>query len=219
MRKLIEREIVVASHNEGKVREINELMAPYGYFVKSAAEHGLPEPVETGATFEENSAIKAVAAATATRLPALADDSGLCVDFLDGAPGVYTADWAEKPDGSGRDFGMAMERVVNALSDKGAVNANDRRAKFISVLCLAWPDGHKEFFRGEVEGDIVWPPRGDNGFGYDPIFMPDDHTRTFGEMNSNEKHHFNPSQPEQALSHRARAFVLFAGNCLIAADD
>ena len=219
MRKLDEREIVVASHNEGKVREINELISSFGCFAKSAADLELSEPEETGTTFEENSAIKAVAASIATGLPALADDSGLCVDALDGAPGVFTADWAEMPDGSGRDFAMAMEKVVNAMNESGAPNSTSNRARFVSVLCLAWPDGHTEFFRGEVEGTIVWPPKGNMGFGYDPIFMPDGHDRTFGEMASNEKHHFDPEQPENALSHRARAFAIFSGNCLNETDD
>ena len=214
MRKLEERELVVASHNKGKVREINELLAPYGYLVKSASDHDLPEPEETGSTFEENSAIKAVAASDATGLPALADDSGLCVDALFGQPGIYTADWAERPDGTGRDFAMAMEKVVNALAMKGGQDPGNRGARFVCVLCLAWPDGHQEYFRGEVKGEIVWPPRGNLGFGYDPIFMPDGHQRTFGEMTPDEKHHFDPKEPDGALSHRARSFALFAANCL-----
>ena len=200
MRKLSEREIVVASHNAGKVAEINELIEPYGFKAKSAADLGLPEPDETGTTFEENAAIKALSAATISGLPALADDSGLCVNALDGDPGVYTADWAEKPDGSVRDFAMAMEKVEEAIAKTGSA---DRGAHFVSVLCLAWPDGHCEYFRGEVEGQLVWPPRGLAGFGYDPVFMPAGHERTFGEMIA-----------ASALSHRSRAFVKFADTCL-----
>ncbi len=215
MRKLVEREIVVASHNAGKVREINELIAPFGYLAKSAADHNLHEPEETGMTFEENAAIKAHAAAQATGLPALADDSGLCIDALDDAPGVHTADWAEKPDGSGRDFAYAMEKVEQALKDRNACVSDKRKARFVAVLCLAWPDNHHEHFRGEIEGTIVWPPRGEKGFGYDPVFMPEGHDRTFGEMIADEKHSWDQNIPESALSHRARAFALFAPSCLV----
>ena len=214
MRKLTEREIVVASHNSGKVDEINALIKPFGCVARSAAELGLPEPEETGVTFEENAEIKAAAAATATGLPALADDSGLCVEGLNGDPGVYTADWAEKADGSGRDFYMAMEKVENALQKNGFTTTEQRRAKFVAVLCLAWPDGHSEFFRGEVSGQIVWPPRGEAGFGYDPVFLPDGHSRTFGEMTAEEKHGWDAARPHDALSHRARAFTRFATECL-----
>lgn len=211
MRKLESREIIVASHNAGKVREINDLIAPFGFSAKSAAEMSLPEPEETGTTFEENAAIKALAAAKATGLPALSDDSGLCVTALDDAPGVYTADWAEKADGSGRDFMMAMEKIQTAINAKGT---NEHSAKFVAVLCLAWPDGHREYFRGETHGEIVWPPRGDAGFGYDPIFLPDGHSKTFGEMSAEEKHSWKPEQQDDGLSHRARAFALFARTCL-----
>lgn len=214
MRKLVEREIVVATHNAGKVREINDLLAPFGFSAKSAAELGLAEPAEEGTTFEENAKTKALAAATATGLPALADDSGLCVDALGGDPGVYTADWAEKDDGSGRDFFMAMEKVEAALRKEGGVNPYQRGAKFVAVLCMGWPDGHVEYFRGEVEGQIIWPPRGDAGFGYDPVFLPDGFNRTFGEMTAEEKHTWNPENPSIALSHRARAFSKFALQCL-----
>ncbi len=214
MRKLESRELVVASHNAGKVKEINDLIGPFGFIAKSAAELSLPEPEETGATFEENATIKALSAARATGLPALSDDSGLCVKALGDAPGVYTADWAEKDDGSGRDFFMAMEKVESALQKCGATEPHVRGAKFVAVLCLAWPDEHLEFFRGEVEGTIVWPPRGDAGFGYDPIFMPEGHDRTFGEMSADEKHSWDKDQADDGLSHRARAFAKFARNCL-----
>lgn len=213
MRKLAEREIVVASHNSGKVREINALITPFGFTAMSAAELDLGEPEETGTTFEENSAIKALAAAKSTGLPALADDSGLCVDVLGGAPGVYTANWAEKDDGSGRDFMLAMERVEREIQKTAAATVN-RKGRFVAVLCMAWPDGHVEYFRGEVEGVLVWPPRGEAGFGYDPVFLPDGHERTFGEMSAEEKHGWNPDQPDSGLSHRARAFALFAKTCL-----
>lgn len=212
MRKLDTRTIVVASHNAGKIREIAELIGPLGFSAKSAAELGLQEPDETGTTFEENAGIKALASAKASRLPALSDDSGLVIDALDGAPGVYTANWAERDDGS-RDFAMAMEKVERALEERGATTVGQRTARFVSVLCLAWPDGHMEFFRGEVEGTVVWPPRGDKGFGYDPVFQPKGHDLTFGEMSSDEKHGWRPGEPE-ALSHRARAFKRFVETCL-----
>ena len=214
MRKLQTREIVVASHNAGKVAEINDLIAPFGFLAKSAAQLGLEEPEETGTRFEENAAIKALAASRATGLPALADDSGLCVNALGGDPGVYTADWAEKPDGSGRDFYMAMEKVEAALMERQAITTAQRGAKFVSVLCMAWPDDHVEYFRGEVEGTLIWPPVGDSGFGYDPVFMPEGHTRTFGQMNAEEKHGWDASRQDNGLSHRARAFALFARTCL-----
>ena len=219
MRKLTEREIIVASHNAGKVREINELIAPFGFSAKSAAELDLPEPEETGTTFEENAAIKALSAARATGLPALADDSGLCVEALGDAPGVYTADWAEKDDGSGRDFLMAMEKVEEALKKAEAVQPDQRSAKFVAVLCLAWPDEHLEYFRGEAPGEIVWPPLGDAGFGYDPIFKPEGHERTFGQMTAEEKHGWDASRSDDGLSHRARAFALLARTCLSESSD
>ncbi|RJG46753.1 RdgB/HAM1 family non-canonical purine NTP pyrophosphatase [Mesorhizobium sp. DCY119] len=208
MRILTEREIVVASHNEGKLREFADLMAPFGFQAKSAKEYGLPEPDETGTTFEENAFIKAFASAKATSLPALSDDSGLVVDALGGQPGVYTANWAEKPDGT-RDFGMAMQRTEVALHEVGATDPEDRKGRFVAVICVAWPDGHAEYFRGEAEGTLVWPPRGEKGFGYDPVFMPDGHDLTFGEMTAEQKHGWKPGQDE-ALSHRARAFQKFA---------
>ena len=190
-RPLHGRKIVVASHNEGKLREFAELMEPFGFQAPSAREFGLPEPDETGTTFEENAWIKAGAAAGATGLPALSDDSGLMVDALDGAPGVYTANWAEMPDGS-RDFMMAMRRTEDLLREKRALSAAERRARFVAVICLAWPDGHAEYFRGEVPGRLVWPPRGDKGFGYDPIFVPAGHDATFGEMEPDDKHRMSP---------------------------
>ncbi|TIL40212.1 MAG: RdgB/HAM1 family non-canonical purine NTP pyrophosphatase [Mesorhizobium sp.] len=208
MHSLDGHEIVVASHNAGKLREFADLMAPFGMEAKSAKEYGLPEPDETGTTFEENAYIKAFAAAKATGLPALSDDSGLCVDALGGAPGVYTANWAEAPDGA-RDFGMAMQRAEVALQEVGAVDPAQRKGRFVAVICLAFPDGAAEYFRGEVEGTLVWPPRGELGFGYDPVFVPDGFEKTFGEMTAEEKHGWKPGQPT-ALSHRARAFQKFA---------
>lgn len=212
MRKLETKTIVVASHNAGKIREIADLIGPFGFSATSAADLKFAEPEETGTTFEENAAIKALASAKASGLPALSDDSGLVIDALDGAPGVYTANWAEREDGT-RDFAMAMEKVEKALAERGAVSPDQRTARFVSVLCLAWPDGHTEYFRGEVEGTVAWPPRGDKGFGYDPVFQPDGHALTFGEMSSDEKHGWKRGEPE-ALSHRARAFKLFVETCL-----
>lgn len=208
MRALEGNKIVVASHNAGKLKEFADLMGPFGLEAKSAREYGLPEPDETGTTFEENAYIKAHAAAKATGLPALSDDSGLVIDALGGAPGVYTANWAETPDGT-RDFGMAMQRAEVAMQEVGAVEPGERKGRFVAVICLAWPDGHAEYFRGEAEGTLVWPPRGTSGFGYDPVFLPDGHQRTFGEMTAGEKHGWRPGQA-QALSHRARAFRKFA---------
>ncbi|MET3523310.1 RdgB/HAM1 family non-canonical purine NTP pyrophosphatase [Mesorhizobium abyssinicae] len=208
MHSLNGHKIVVASHNEGKLREFADLMAPFGFEAKSAKQYGLPEPDETGTTFEENAYIKAYAAAKATGLPALSDDSGLCVDALDGAPGVYTANWAETPDGS-RDFGMAMQRTEVALQEVGAAEAAQRTGRFVAVICLAFPDGEAEYYRGEAEGTLVWPPRGTLGFGYDPVFLPNGFENTFGEMSAEQKHGWKPGQPT-ALSHRARAFQKFA---------
>lgn len=180
--------LVVASHNAGKVREIAALLAPLGVEAVSASELGLPEPEETEATFVGNAALKARAAAAASGLPALADDSGLEVFALGRAPGVYSARWA----GQGRDFRAAMERVWSELEGRP-----DRSARFVCVLALAEPDGAVQTFEGEARGEIVWPPRGEKGFGYDPIFVPDRHQRTFGEMSHEEK---------LPLTHRARAF-------------
>jgi XTP/dITP diphosphohydrolase len=206
MRKLDSKTIIVASHNAGKIAEINDLIGPMGFTAKSAKELNLAEPDETGTTYEENARIKALASAMASGLPALSDDSGLAIDALDGAPGVYTANWAEREDGS-RDFAWAMEKVERALEEKGVLAPDQRKGRFVSVLCLAWPDGHTETFRGEVEGEIVWPPRGTAGFGYDPIFKPDGYETTFGEMTAEEKHGWRPGDAD-ALSHRARAFKL-----------
>jgi XTP/dITP diphosphohydrolase len=198
MRPLEDKKIVVASHNDGKLREFAQLMAPFGFEAKSAAELGLPEPDETGTTFEENAYIKAFAAAKATGLPALSDDSGLCVDALDGQPGI------------------AMQRTEIALHEVGASDPARRTGKFVAVICLAWPDGYAEYFRGEAEGTLVWPPRGDKGFGYDPVFQPNGYDKTFGEMDAEQKHGWKPGQAE-ALSHRARAFQKFARTKLGAA--
>ena len=212
VRKLSGKELVVATHNAGKVREIGQLIAPFGLTARSAAELGLDEPEETGVTFEENAYIKAHAAAVATGLPSLADDSGLCVAVLDGAPGVYTADWAEQADGS-RDFQMAMQKVEDKLADCGAIMPSQRSAMFVATLCLCWPDGHAEYFRGEVHGQLIWPPTGTQGFGYDPVFLPKGEKRTFGQMSAEEKHGWTPGGDEP-LSHRSRAFAKFASACL-----
>jgi XTP/dITP diphosphohydrolase len=201
--------IVVASHNQGKIREIVDLLGPFGFDVTSAAALGLAEPEETGATFEANAALKASAAADASGLPALADDSGLAVDALNGEPGIFSARWA----GPAKDFSLAMQRLEEALQKAGANNAERRRAHFVSALALAVPNGPVETFTGRVDGTLVWPPRGDEGFGYDPVFVPDGHDRTFGEMTAEEKHGWRPGQAG-ALSHRARAFRLFARECL-----
>jgi XTP/dITP diphosphohydrolase len=208
MKDLSARKIVIASHNEGKLREFADLIGPFGFEAKSAREFALPEPAETGTTFEENAYIKAHAAALATGLPALSDDSGLVIDALGGQPGVYTADWATRPDGS-RDFDLAMQRAETAMQQVGALKPEQRTGRFVAVLCLCYPDGEAEYFRGEAEGTLVWPPRGHTGFGYDPVFLPQGHERTFGEMTADEKHGWKPGM-ETALSHRARAFKLFA---------
>lgn len=200
--------LVIATHNAGKLVEMRDLLAPYGIEAVSAGELGLPEPAETGHMFAENAAIKARAAAKASGLPAFADDSGLCVDALDGAPGLFTADWAGQP----RDFGRAMQRVRDELVRRG-VEPFGARAHFVSALVLAWPDGHEELFEGRVFGTLVWPPRGARGFGYDPIFQPDGHDRTFGEMSREEKHGL-PEDAGEGLSHRARAFRKLAAACL-----
>jgi XTP/dITP diphosphohydrolase len=207
-RRRLSGKLVVATHNAGKLSEMTELLKPYGIETESAAALGLPEPAETGWMFAENAAIKAHAAAKATGLPAFADDSGLCVDALDGAPGLFTADWAGQP----RDFMAAMRRVIDELERRG-VPEERWRAHFVSALVLAWPDGHQELFEGRVHGVCVWPPRGAAGFGYDPMFLPDGHSRTFGEMSAEEKHGI-PADGAQGLSHRARAFQLLAAGCL-----
>lgn len=188
--------IVVASHNPGKVWEIEQLIAPYGLNAISAADLNLPEPEETATTFEGNARLKAIAAALGSGLPALADDSGLEVECLDGAPGIYSARWA----GPGKDFAAAMAKVAEEITVLNGWEAPGPRANFISVLCLAWPDGKAEFFTGRVFGRLVWPPRGGNGFGYDPMFVPDGDTQTYGEMEPERKY---------ANSHRTRAFAAF----------
>jgi len=207
-RQLKSGPLVVASHNEGKVAEIRELLASFPHSIESAAELGLAEPDETGKTYEANARLKSLAATLASGKPALADDSGLSVDALDGAPGIYSARWA----GPQKDFAMAMRNVEEALQQKGATSPDRRRARFVAVLSLAWPDGHTEEVRGEVEGVLVWPPRGDRGFGYDPMFLPDGHDRTFGEMESEEKHSWTPGAAP-GLSHRARAFAALVDKC------
>jgi XTP/dITP diphosphohydrolase len=188
---------------------MRELLAPYGIDAISAGEMGLSEPEETGTTFGENARIKAAAAAKASALPAFADDSGLVVDALDGAPGIHSARWA----GADKNFRRAMESVEEKLRERGATTPQQRTAHFVSALVVAWPDGHVEEFEGRVDGAIVWPPRGDKGFGYDPIFLPDGHARTFGEMSSDEKHGLPPRG--KGLSHRARAFLKLAEACLV----
>ncbi|MFL9825875.1 RdgB/HAM1 family non-canonical purine NTP pyrophosphatase [Rhodoplanes sp. SY1] len=200
--------LVVATHNAGKLREMRELLAPYGIEAVSAGELGLPEPDETGTTFVENAHIKAAAAAHATGLPAFSDDSGLVVDALDGAPGIHSARWA----GPDKDFPRAMADIHAKLVERGATAPAQRRAHFVSALCLAWPDGHREDFLARVDGVLVWPPRGTLGFGYDPMFLPNGHDRTFGEMPAEEKHGLPPIG--KGLSHRARAFVMLAEACL-----
>ena len=202
--------VVVATHNPGKLREMRELLAPYGVEAVSAGELDLPEPEETGTRFAENAAIKAHAAARASGLPAFADDSGICVDALDGAPGLFSARWG----GVAKDFSAAMQRVERELERRGARQPDERRAHFVSALVVAWADGHEELFEGRVHGTLVWPPRGPEGFGYDPMFLPDGHGRTFGEMSAEEKHGIDWQSGGAALSHRARAFVKLAAACL-----
>jgi XTP/dITP diphosphohydrolase len=200
--------LLIATHNPGKLKEMRELLAPYKIDAISAGDMGLSEPEETGTTFRENARIKADAAAKASGLPAFADDSGLVVDALDGAPGIHSARWA----GPDKNFRRAMENVDAKLHERGATNPAQRGAHFVSALCVAWPDGHLEEFESRVDGTIVWPPRGDKGFGYDPVFLPDGHGRTFGEMPSEEKHGLPPQG--KGLSHRARAFLKLAEACL-----
>ena len=205
--------LVLATHNEGKLREFRGLCEPFDVSLISCRELDLTEPEETGATFEANAVVKAATAMEASGKPALSDDSGLVIAALDGEPGVRTADWATTPEGT-RDFDMAMRKVEDALRERGATRPEQRRASFVSVLCLAWPDGTTEEFRGEVAGTLVWPPRGERGFGFDPVFAPDGHDRTFGEMDENEKHGWRPGEAD-ALSHRARAFKAFAERRLL----
>ena len=198
-RRITGGRLAIATHNPGKLREIAELLRPYGVETVGAAALDLVEPAETGTTFEANAELKALAAAKASGLPALADDSGLAVMALGGAPGIYSARWA----GPKKDFSAAMRRIERELAGKA-----DRRASFVAALALAWPDGHVEIFRGEVHGTLVFPARGAEGFGYDPIFLPDGATRTFGEMDPAAKH---------AISHRARAFAKLVVSCFGAA--
>ncbi len=193
MRKFDGQQLLIATHNQGKLEEIEHLLKPFGITVSSAASHNLPEPEETETTFVGNARIKAHAAAKATGLPALADDSGIEIDALGGAPGVYTANWAETE--SGRDFKLAMARAKKELSESGA--EQPWTARFCCTLVLAWPDGHDEVFPGVMEGQVVWPMRGDQGHGYDPIFQPDGFNVTFGEMDRWQKN---------KISHRADAF-------------
>jgi XTP/dITP diphosphohydrolase len=200
--------LVIATHNPGKLAEMRDLLAPYGIDAVSAGDLGLAEPEETGTTFRGNARIKAVAAASASGLAAFADDSGVAVDALAGAPGIHSARWA----GPDKDFRLAMRRVEEELRARGATAPEARRAHFVSALCVAWPDGHVEEFEAKVSGTLVWPPRGEQGFGYDPMFQPDGHERTFGEMSGEEKHGLPPRG--LGLSHRARAFLLLARACL-----
>jgi XTP/dITP diphosphohydrolase len=200
-RLLPDTRLLVASHNPGKVAEIIELVAPFGLQISTAAELALPEPEETGATFVANAELKAVAAARASGLPALADDSGLEVMALGGAPGIYSARWA----GPAKDFGVAMRRLHDELARCDAWRGAGPLANFTAALCLAWPDGEEAAFEGRVHGHLVWPPRGAKGFGYDPMFVPEGETLTFGEMEPDAKH---------AISHRARAFECFVRACL-----
>lgn len=211
MARRLSGRLVVATHNAGKLAEMRFLLAPYGVEAVSAGELNLPEPEETADSFAGNARIKAEAAAKATGLPAFADDSGLVVEALDGAPGIHTARWA----GPEKDFDAAMARVEAELAARGAgAGAPDdrRRARFVSALCIAWPDGDVEEFEGVVEGVLVWPPRGAAGFGYDPLFRPDGHERTFAEMTAEEKHALPPAG--LGLSHRAKAFLKLSEACL-----
>jgi XTP/dITP diphosphohydrolase len=208
MHRRITGKLVIATHNPGKLAEMRELLAPYGIEAVAAADLGLSEPEETGNSFQANALIKAVAAANETQLPAFADDSGLAVDALDGAPGIFSARWA----GPTKDFNAAMTRIERLLQERGATTPDRRRAHFVSALCVAWPDGHVEEVEARADGVLVWPPRGSAGFGYDPMFLPDGHTRSFGEMTSIEKHGMPPLG--LGLSHRARAFVKLAEICL-----
>ena len=197
-RKLTEKKIVLASHNQGKLKEISEMLKPFAIEIVSAKDLGLPEPDETGATFVENALIKAHAAAQAAKMPALADDSGLCVHALDNQPGIYSARWA----GPNKDFKSAMNKVNDMLEAKGNL---DRSAHFSCVLALAWPDGHAETFEGRIDGNMTWPIRGEHGFGFDPMFVPEGFSETFAEMGAEQK---------DEMSHRGQAFALFTRGCL-----
>lgn len=208
MARRLSGRVVLATHNPGKLKEMRELLAPHGVEVISAGELNLPEPEENGTTFEANARIKAEAAAGAAKLPAFADDSGLAVEALDGEPGIHSARWA----GPAKDFSRAMRVIEEKLAAAGATSPAQRKAAFISVLCVAWPDGDSVSFEGRVDGTLVWPPRGNAGFGYDPMFLPDGKMKTFGEMTADEKHGLPPRG--EGLSHRARAFLKLAEACL-----
>lgn len=195
LRRFRENDLVIATHNPGKAREISELLKPYVQTFHTAGELNLPEPEETGATFIDNAVLKAKAAAVGSGKVALADDSGLSVTALNGEPGIYSARWG----GPDKDFNLAMRKVHEKLGD-----AKDRSAAFICVLALAWPDGHSEVFEGRIEGHLIWPPRGDKGFGYDPFFIADGYDITFAEMEPSEKH---------SMSHRAKAFAKLVAGC------
>ena len=199
---------MIATHNPGKLLEMRELLAPFGVEAVAAGELGIGEPEETGTSFRENARIKAQTAAQATSLPAFSDDSGIAVDALGGAPGIHSARWA----GPNKNFEAAMREIDQQLCTRGAVTPETRRAHFVSALCVAWPDGHVEDFEGRVDGTLVWPPRGNKGFGYDPMFLPDGYDLTFGEMTSTAKHGLPPRG--LGLSHRARAFLKLAEACL-----
>ena len=201
-RKFVEKELIVATHNSGKLAEMVDLLGPFGITVRGAAELNLDEPEENESTFIGNARIKARAAVEATGLPVLSDDSGIQVDGLGGAPGVYTADWAET--GNGRDFVMAMERVNRELEAKNV--PHPRAARFCCTLVLAWPDGHEEIFEGVMPGQVVWPMRGNNGHGYDPMFVPDGHDVTFAEM---------PTDLKNSISHRADAVSKLVKGCFV----
>ena len=208
VQRRLQGKVVIATHNHGKLVEMRDLLAPFGLEAVSAAELSLPEPEETGVTFAENAAIKALAATKATGLPAFADDSGICIEALGGEPGIYSARWA----GPEKDFDRAMRHIEELLQAKGAVAPDQRKAWFVSALTVAWPDGHLAEVEGRVDGTLVWPPRGPAGFGYDPMFLPEGETRTFGEMSREEKHGLPPLG--RGLSHRARAFVALVDQVL-----
>ena len=208
MHRRITGRLVIATHNTGKLKEMRELLEAFHIEAVAADTLGLPEPPETGTSFRDNARIKADAAASASGLAAFADDSGLAVDALDGAPGIVSARWA----GENKDFRHAMEKVEGMLRERDAFEPAARRAHFVSALCVAWPDGHREEFEATVDGTLVWPPRGDKGFGYDPMFLPDGEALTFGEMSSEDKHGLPPRG--RGLSHRARAFLKLAEACL-----
>jgi XTP/dITP diphosphohydrolase len=207
MHRPLTGKVVLATHNAGKLNEMRALFAPYGIALVSAGELGLPEPVENGTMYAENAAIKARAAAAATGLAAFSDDSGISVDVLDGAPGLFTADWAGEP----RSWERAMQRLHDEVTKRGHA-VEGATAKFVSALVIAWPDGHEELFEGRCPGTLTWPPRGKAGFGYDPMFVPEGHTKTFAEFSSAEKHGLPPEGT--GLSHRARAFIALARACL-----